>query len=90
MMEDISVALVSSINLLHPESILIGEEGVYLPDQYLEYLECNINANKFIQGQSDIAVKRAGFRKDARLLGAACNVILEVFNGNILFQAETE
>ena len=61
---------------------------VYL--EYLEYLECNINANKFIQGQSDIAVKRAGFRKDARLLGAACNVILEVFNGNILFQAETE
>lgn len=90
MMEDLSVALVSSINLLHPESILIGEEGVYLPDQYLEYLECNINANKFIQGQSDIAVKRAGFRKDARLLGAACNVILEVFNGNIPFQAETE
>lgn len=90
MMEDISVALVNSINLLHPELILLGEEGVYLPDQYLAYLERKINANKFIQGQSDIAVKRAGFLKDARLLGAACNVILEVFHGNIPFQAELE
>lgn len=90
MMEDLSVALVNSINLLHPELILLGEEGVYLPDQYLAYLERKINANKFIQGQDDITVKRAGFLKDARLLGAACNVILEVFHGNIPFQAETE
>lgn len=88
LMDDLSVALISSVNILHPESVILGHEGVYLPDQYLQYLEDEINSHKFIQGQTNITVKRAGFMKDARLVGAACNVILEVFKGNLAFRPE--
>lgn len=86
MMDDMYIALVSSINILHPESIILGNEGVYLPDKYLNYLENQINTHKFVQGQTNITVKHAGFMKDAQLVGAACNVILEVFKGNVSFQ----
>ena len=91
MMDDLFIALVSSINILHPESIVLGDEGVHLPDKYLEYLENlenQINTHKFVQGHTNITVKHAGFLKDAQLVGAACNVILQVFKGSLSFQVK--
>ena len=35
MMEDLSVALVSAVNLLQPELIVLGYEAVYLPERYV-------------------------------------------------------
>lgn len=90
MMDDLAVALVSSINVLHPESVILGHEGVYLQDRYLEYLENQINTHKFIQGQTKVSVRRAGFLKDARLVGAACNVIMEVFKGTLPIRKKAE
>lgn len=88
MMDDLAIALVSSINILHPESVILGDEGTHLPDKYLEYLENQINTHKFVQGQTNIRVKHAGFLKDAQLVGAACKVIREVFTGKLTFQAK--
>ena len=34
-MEDLSVALVSAVNLLQPELIVLGYEAVYLPERYV-------------------------------------------------------
>lgn len=90
MMDDLAVALVSSVNVLHPESVILGHEGVYLQDRYLKYLEDQINTHKFIQGQTNVTVSRAGFLKDAQLVGAACNVIMEVFKGTLPIRRKVE
>ena len=39
MMDKIAAALVGYINLMHPEIVVIGGDGVYLPDRYLAKLE---------------------------------------------------
>ncbi len=86
MMDDLLIALVSSINILHPEAVILGDDGVYIPAKYLKYLEKQINMHKFYQNRTDIKVKHAGFLADAKLVGAACNVVMEVFKGKVSFR----
>lgn len=85
MVHDISVALISCVNILWPELIVIGHESTNLHDRYLMALEDEINRLKFNQDNRRTRVVRAHFTEDAQLLGAAANVISQAFKGNILF-----
>ena len=84
MMEDLSVALVSAVNLLQPELIVLGYEAVYLPERYVGYLEELVNQRKFIRDGQRTVVKKAYFGADAQLVGAAANILTRVFSGKIL------
>ena len=84
MMEDLSVALVSAVNLLQPELIVLGYEAVYLPERYVGYLEELVNQRKFIRDGQRTVVKKAYFGTDAQLVGAAANILARVFSGKIL------
>ena len=84
MMEDLSVALVSAVNLLQPELIVLGYEAVYLPERYVGYLEELVNQRKFIRDGQRTVGKKASVGADAQLVGAAANILARVFSGKIL------
>ena len=71
MMEDLSVALVSAVNLLQPELIVLGYEAVYLPERYVNYLEELVNQRKFIRDGQRTVVKKAYFGA-GRPAGRSC------------------
>lgn len=79
----LAVCLTSVVNLLNPELILIGHEGVLLPDKYLQYLEQYINDHKLSGDYQHITIKKATFGSETQLLGAACNVLDQLFVGEL-------
>lgn len=83
LMDEILIAIVSSINILHPVSVILGDRGAYIPEKYLKYLEDQINSHKFVQGYTSIRVKHSRYKADVRVFGAACNVIMDLFTGDI-------
>lgn len=82
--EKITSALVSTVNLLNLDLVLLGYDGVHLPEKYVKQLEDGINELKFARDRSRTGVKRAYFGEDSQLLGAVCNVLNQVYEGNIL------
>lgn len=80
-------AIVSVVNILNSELILLGNDSVYWPDRYLQTLEDTINDLRFVDWDQRVLVKRAYFLHDAPLMGAACNAIAPIFAGNLLFEA---
>lgn len=83
MMENLAAALVSVINLIHPETVILGDEAVYLPQKYLDDLELMINRCKLGAETDVVSVKKSEFLQDARAVGAACSVIAEIFKGTL-------
>ncbi|MBQ7925104.1 MAG: ROK family transcriptional regulator [Lachnospiraceae bacterium] len=81
MMEQLSCGLVGMVNLVHPGAIIIGHEGVHIPEHYLKYLEELVNTQKLSGNYRQIVVKKSYFGEDAHLLGCACTVLNKVFEG---------
>lgn len=79
--------LTGAVNLLNPEAIIIGHEGVYLPDVLLARLEQGLNRGILASGYRHIAVRRAAFGKDAPLAGSVCCVLEKVFCGHLYEKA---
>ncbi len=84
MVEKMASALVSTINLLNLELILLGYDGVYLPEKYVRRLEDEINEYKFTKERYRTQVNKAYFGEDSQLLGAVCNVLCQVYEGKLL------
>lgn len=82
--EKIASALVSTVNLLNLDLVLLGYDGVHLPEKYVRQLEDEINEYKFSRERSRTEVKKAYFGEDSQLLGAVCNVLNQVYEGKIL------
>lgn len=82
--EKLSFALISSQNILNPELILLGHDGIYWTEKYIKLLEEKVNQHKFSGRNYPVTIKKAWFGVDAQLLGAACNVILQMFTGDYL------
>ena len=61
MIQDISAGLVSIINMLQPEMIVLGYDGIDWPEDYVKKLEVLINDRKIAQDGWNIPVKKAYF-----------------------------
>ena len=83
--DKLGYCLVSVCNLLNPEAVILGHEGVKLPQRYLERMEDYINQHKLTSGYNHIRILKASFGEETQLAGAACNVLDQVFRGRILF-----
>jgi len=83
--EKLSFAVVSSINILNPEIVILGQDCVYWPEWCIDMLDQKINERKFSSHDIHIRVCKAYFKRDALLLGAACNAINKIFQGRLLF-----
>lgn len=86
--DDLASAVVSTVNILNSELILLGHSSVFWADRYISALEEQINQRLFVKWDERVVVKRAYFMQDAQLFGAACNAINQIFTGNLVIERE--
>lgn len=84
LVEKLSAGLISVVNILNPELIIIGHNGVWWPKKYLQQIEENINQRKFSNRQIRTRVVKAGHLDKTAVLGGACNAIWQYFQGELL------
>ena len=80
--EKIAYALVSVTNLLNCQAVIIGNEGLYLPEVYIRHMEKLINEMKY-STMENIRVLKTAFDLNTSLYGSVCCVLHEVFEGNL-------
>jgi predicted NBD/HSP70 family sugar kinase len=81
--DSLTTALVNMVNILDPECVIIGHEGVYLPDRYLNRMEEQVQARILSGGYKSIPVIRSSFGGKAPLSGSVCCVLQKLFEGHI-------
>lgn len=84
LVEKLSAGLVSTVNILNPEMIIIGHNGAWWPEKYLNMLEDEVNRRKFSNRQNRIRVVRAYYVDKTAVLGGACNILMKYFQGELL------
>ena len=84
LVEKLSAALVSVVNILNPELIIIGHNGAWWPKKYLAMLEEEVNSRKFSNRQSRIRVVPAFYSDTTAVLGGVCNILMGYFQGEML------
>ena len=72
-------------NLVNPEAIILGHESVQLPDRYLQRMETYINQYKLSADYHHIHILKPYFGQESQLVGAACDVLDQIFRGKLLF-----
>ena len=80
--EKIAYAMVSVVNLLNSQAIIIGSEGYYLPEIYIKYMEKVINEMKY-SPMENVEVIKTAFALNTSIYGSVCCVLNQVFSGNL-------
>ena len=80
----LSSALISVVNILNPELIILGHNGVYWPQKYLDLIEEEVNGRKFSNRQSRTRIIRASFLEQTAVLGGVCNILIHYYSGELL------
>ena len=84
LIQKLTQGIVSTLNILNSQIVLLGMDCAYWPEKYVELLEAEINKKKFGNRDMQIPVKKTRFLYQTQVLGAACNAISQVFNGELL------
>ncbi len=79
--EKLSIALVNAVNLLDPECIVIGHEGIYLPEKYLKLMQDRIERDILSAGYKKVPVLHSAFSMYAPLYGSAAIILNRLFTG---------
>ena len=83
LVENLSGAVVSLMNLLNCEIVLLCLDAIYWPDRYVQRLEDIVNARKFANREIRTPVRKAGFMEKVQVLGAVCNAVNSCFKGEL-------
>ena len=65
-------------------TIIFGHSGVYLPDSMLSSIAERLNQISLFRYKRNIKIYKSSFDEDGPILGAACNVLDQLFTGNLL------
>ena len=84
MVLDLSGAVVSLLNLLNCEIVLLCLDAIYWPERYVQMLEDIVNRRKFSNREIRTPVRKAGFLDKTQILGAVCNAVNRCFEGELL------
>ena len=84
MIVDLSTAVVSVLNILNCEIVLLGHDSIYWPERYIHLLEDSINLHKFSNRAIRTPVRKALFLDKTHILGAVCNAINRTFEGDLM------
>lgn len=79
----LSVALVNVVNLLNPECIIIGHEGVFIPSDHIARLESLLNSKILSTGFKKVSIVKSSFGSLAPLFGSVSCVYNELFVGGL-------
>ncbi|QNM09804.1 ROK family transcriptional regulator [Wansuia hejianensis] len=82
-MDKLSYALVSVVNMLNCQAIILGHGGYLIPDRYIRYLEENVNSKKVFK-RGEVRVIKSSFSDEASLYGSICCVLNVLFEGKLL------
>lgn len=82
--EQLSYALNNLINIVDISTIIFGHSGVYLPDTMLDSIAQNLNKISLFRYNRTIKIYKSSFDEDSPILGAACNVLDQLFSGNLI------
>ena len=85
MVDQLSAATVSAVNILNTQILILGNDAIDWDIRYVHRMEELINERRFVEWSDPGIGKKAFFRKDAFVLGAACIVLTQVFRGDMLF-----
>ena len=83
MVLDLSCAVVSLLNTLNCEIVLLCLDSIYWPERYVQMLEQIINERKFSNRENRTLVRKAGFLEKTQVLGAVCNAVKSCFDGEL-------
>ncbi len=83
--ENLADALVSVVNILNNDLIILGNDGALWSDRYITALEEAVNKRHFSRWEQSVMVKKPYFLRDAPIVGAACNALNAIFNGELIF-----
>lgn len=83
MVHALSYALINITNILDPDAIIIGHEGIYLPDKYLTEIESCINHEILASGHKHVKVLKSSFGIDTPLIGSISILLDDLFTGRI-------
>ena len=84
MVLNLSGGVVSALNLLNCEIVLLCLDSIYWPDRYVRLLEDLVNRRKFSNREKRTLVRKAGFLEKAQILGAVCNAVNRCFEGELM------
>lgn len=87
-MRQLRSALISCVNMFKPEMIILGDEGRFLPDECVQYLEEELNRFHLYQGELYVKIRKTSI-KDQEILtaSAAIGLMEKVFQGEYLFES---
>lgn len=83
MVENLAAAVVSLLNILNFEIVLLNLDALYWPDRYLSQLEARVNERKFSRWEGRTLVRKASFGDKTQVLGAVCNAVHRCFEGDL-------
>ena len=83
MVENLSCAVVSMLNILNFEIVLLSLDSIYWPERCVRMLEDLINLRKFANHEHRTLVRKAGFLDKAQVIGAVCNAVAGSFAGEL-------
>lgn len=82
-LEDLSIALVNLCNVVDPDTIVIGHEGVAFTDGQLARLQRNVNAGVLGRSAARVEVKRCSFGTYTPAWGAVVVLLERVWDGGL-------
>lgn len=85
MMDKLGCALVSGVNLLNPQAVIVGHALLSLPQKYIDRLENTVNQCRIGREYSYIPFLRPHYGNHVQFIGAACLAASHVFDGELLF-----
>ena len=77
-------ALINAVNLLDPECVVIGHEGVFLPEKYLKEIQHRIEKRILATGYKSVPVYPSAFSLGAPVYGSAAMVLNHLFEGELI------
>ncbi len=77
-------ALINAVNLLDPECVVIGHEGVFLPEKYLKEIQNRIEKRILATGYKSVPVYPSAFSLGAPVYGSAAMVLNHLFEGELI------
>lgn len=83
MVDKVGMALADVTNVIHPERIILGHDCMDWSDAYVRKLEEIVNREKIASDDFWISVRKAHFGRSAMVVGAAANMLKELFDGSV-------
>lgn len=82
--DQLAYALNNLINIVDIGTIIIGHSGVYLPENMLTSIEQRLNEISLFRYNRTIKIYKSSFDETSPILGAACNVLDQLFTGKLI------